>query len=46
MTNAMTPTTNDTDTIAGLRLRCRALEDKLHRYKAYPVLNIGITIGF
>ncbi|MBW8907115.1 MAG: hypothetical protein JF611_15890 [Betaproteobacteria bacterium] len=23
-----------------------ALEDKLHRFKAYPVLNIGITIGF
>lgn len=23
-----------------------ALEDKLHRFKAYPVLNIGVTIGF
>jgi len=23
-----------------------ALEDKLHRFKAYPVLNIGFTIGF
>jgi hypothetical protein len=23
-----------------------ALEDKLHRFKVYPVLNIGITIGF
>jgi hypothetical protein len=23
-----------------------ALEDKLNRFKAYPVLNIGITIGF
>jgi hypothetical protein len=23
-----------------------ALEDKLHRFKAFPVLNIGVTIGF
>jgi len=23
-----------------------ALEDKLHRFKAFPVLNFGITIGF
>lgn len=23
-----------------------ALEDKLHRYKAFPVLSIGVTIGF
>jgi len=23
-----------------------ALEDKLHRFKAYPVINIGVTIGF
>jgi hypothetical protein len=23
-----------------------ALEDKLHRFKAYPVLSIGVTIGF